>query len=169
MRLFHLTDPGNVESIMQGGLKANGSGLIYTVSNLLIANKVASTQLFLQEYAIVVIRADEYEDHFEDDPVAEITSVHHVVIRYPCIPPQHLSNMGVFKTTPELTMWDYYANHVHFGFTKQESDWYQEWTLQSLEDLRRHEMEMLSGETQRVSTGSMSWKEFRASKQKKAG
>lgn len=105
--LFHVTDPANVESILREGLRADGEGCIFTLTDDRLANSIARDQLGLREYAVLGIDPKGISGRMETDQVAEFAAGWHRVIRQPRIAPAFLRFIHTLNVDPGPTEGDY--------------------------------------------------------------
>jgi hypothetical protein len=118
-KLFHVTAPAAVDSILAHGLRANEDGQIFAITDRLVADDVAKNQVFLREYALIVIDARGITGSVELDDVGEFTKHWQRIITQPLIPPQFLRLHCRRRQVPMFTKFE---KHVwrRLGFTKRE-------------------------------------------------
>ena len=108
MKLYHITHPDNISSILSKGLKSNDLNEIFlfeqkeirigNVSNT-IADCIAFNQVFLDEYGLLEIDSDGFEIPLINDNVAEMTSKFQWILHQKSIRPKYIKNLGVFENT----------------------------------------------------------------------
>ena len=96
--LYHVTAQKNVPGIMAQGIVANDKGLIFTVSAPQLAERIALTQLFELDYAVVRILPEGITGRVRYDHVAEFLAPWHRVVKQPRIAPEFLKVAGEYRT-----------------------------------------------------------------------
>ena len=106
--VYHVTRLENVEAIEREGLQADADGNIYAFTDLLVADCIASTQVFANPYALFCIRPSGIEGPLFADNVAELSSPLHCVIQQDCIAPEYLWYLGTMSVQQDnLTPWQW--------------------------------------------------------------
>ena len=119
---YHITDPNNALNIMQEGLRANDSGLIFLFENKGIALKfnpieengklvrrmlmrhvsddIAINQIGLNEYVMFQISAEGITSELIPDDVDEYGAIYQWKVKQNAIEPQYIEVCGLFRTDP---------------------------------------------------------------------
>ncbi len=106
--MYHVTSLGNVESIEKNGIIANRRGEIFVITDPIVANEIAKSQLFLDEYAIFGIEESAITGCVIEDQVAEFTRSPHRIILQDRIEPNEIFLLGELDTVVwEPVEWDY--------------------------------------------------------------
>ncbi len=96
--MYHVTSLGNVESIERSGIIANRRGEIFVITDPIVANEIAKSQLFLDEYAIFGIEESAITGRVFEDQVAEFTRSLHRIILQARIEPDEIFLFGELDT-----------------------------------------------------------------------
>lgn len=109
-KYYHITDPKNIQSIRENGLKANEEGNIFLFENksigyptkegktaiVYLADHIAQNQIFLKKYAMFEISSKGIEGELVNDNVAEIGSNLQWIAKQPIILPEYIRPFGIF-------------------------------------------------------------------------
>lgn len=96
--VYHVTAKKNVPGILAQGIVANDKGLIYTITDSRLAERIALTQIFELDYAVIRIRPDGITGRVTYDHVAEVTGPWHRVVKQPRIAPEFVELVGEYRT-----------------------------------------------------------------------
>lgn len=122
--LFHVSPPGNVESILRDGLRADSNGRIFAISDQRLANSIARDQLFMPTYALLRIDSTGLRgSSILNDEVAELTAHWHRVIYQDSIAPEFITLVGIQSTEPPPTEGDY-MRLARTGMSRDDVDTY---------------------------------------------
>ena len=111
--LYHVTAQVNAPGILAQGILANDKGLIFTVTNPQLAERIALTQIFALNYAVIRIRPEGITGRVLYDHVAEFLAPWHRVVKQPRIAPEFLELAGVYRTEvpmpgeDEVRLWEF--------------------------------------------------------------
>lgn len=120
-KLYHITTPDNLVSIMENGLVANGNGevnsglsedgYIYLFENksyrhpitgqvISVADDIALNELFITDYVMLEIDVEGIKGEIEHDNVAELSAFAQWKVKQDKIGKEHIDIYGVYKVNP---------------------------------------------------------------------
>jgi hypothetical protein len=95
--LYHVTARENMPRILAQGILANDKGLIFTIIDRRLAERIAITQIFELDYAVICIRPEGITGRVTGDHVAEFTAPWHRVVKQRRIAPEFLELVGEYR------------------------------------------------------------------------
>ena len=107
MKMYHITNMENLESILEEGIKCNADGEIFVFENKsihcngitnFIADMIARNQIFLKEYIMIEIDENAFESELIPDDVAELCHKQQWYVKQEIIAPEFLNHYGTYKT-----------------------------------------------------------------------
>ena len=105
---YHLSDARNMLTIREGGIVANGDGEIFLFTDMLVANVIAKSQVFVDRYVVFEVAPDGIQGELRDDNVAEFSHSFQRILKQDRIAPEHLQLVGEYETIHDRpTEWDY--------------------------------------------------------------
>ena len=107
-RLYHISAPENIPTIMENGLKCDDDGFVYLFENKSIMNNktgvvnlvsdcIANGQVFLDEYAMIEVSCNGIHEEIEPDNVGEFSAGCQWRVKQDVIPAKYLSVYGFYK------------------------------------------------------------------------
>lgn len=120
-KLYHITTPDNLDSILENGLVANGNGevnsglsedgYIYLFENksyrhpitgqvIAVADAIALNQLFTTDYVMLEIDTDGIKGELEHDNVGEFSSFAQWKVKQDKIGTEYLDVYGTYTAKP---------------------------------------------------------------------
>ena len=110
--LCHVTAQANVSSILAQGILANHDGLIFTITDPQLAERIAVSQIFELDYAVIRVRPEGITGRVTGDQVAEFSAPWHRVVKQRRIAPEFLELAGEYRAEVpmpselELRLWE---------------------------------------------------------------
>lgn len=104
-RLYHITAPKNVHSILRDGLRANKDGEIFLFEDKAIKNKINNTVIFVadhialnqinqRKYAMLLIDCKGIDVELIPDNVGEVTAHLQWIAKQPIVKPDYIKFCG---------------------------------------------------------------------------
>ncbi len=103
---YHIKPVGKVDKIIKEGLKSYGGEIFVVTSHDIkiagqnIIERIARTQMFLEEYALLKIEATGITGKITEDNVGEYTAPYHRVILQDIISPEFITLVEKVKLKP---------------------------------------------------------------------
>ena len=111
--LYHVTARENLPNILVQGILANDKGLIFTIIDPRLAERIALTQIFARDYAVIRIRPAGITGRVTGDHVAELSAPWHRVVKQRRIAAEFLEVIGEYRaelpppSDDEVRLWEF--------------------------------------------------------------
>lgn len=121
--LYHITPSQHLGAILREGLRCDGEGCIYVMTDPIVANSIAGNQIMTDRYAIIAVAPAGITGEISRDDVAEFTAPYHRVVRQRLVSPEYLEHIVTLDTIHDRpTEWDYHVGARIYGQSREMVD-----------------------------------------------